>query len=118
MTTGQARKTQRGIVYVMPIYEYRAVKKGCAHCSGGFDALQKMADPPLQACPECGAPVCRVFSSFTACSEETPDGVRSLDGKLRDYEEKGMWSHAAELADKSDLKERAMDDYKKAGYNF
>jgi hypothetical protein len=29
-----------------------------------------------------------------------------------------MWSHAAELADKSGLQERALDDYKKAGYNF
>jgi hypothetical protein len=29
-----------------------------------------------------------------------------------------MWSHAAELADKSALNERAMDNYKKAGYNF
>jgi hypothetical protein len=42
----------------------------------------------------------------------------SLEGKLQDYESQGMWSHAAELADKSGLQERALDDYKKAGYNF
>ncbi|TSA54896.1 MAG: zinc ribbon domain-containing protein [Dehalococcoidia bacterium] len=102
----------------MPIYEYRAVQSGCGHCSTGFDALQKMADRPLQACPKCGAPVCRVFSRFAACSTKTTDEARLLDGKLRDYEEKGMWSHAAELADKSALEERAMDDYRKAGYNF
>jgi putative FmdB family regulatory protein len=102
----------------MPIYEYRSTRPGCSHCTTGFDALQKMADPHLTACPLCGAPVCRVFSSFAACSTEADDEAVSLDGKLRDYEAKGMWSHAAELADKSALKERAMDDYKKAGYNF
>jgi hypothetical protein len=37
----------------------------------------------------------------------------------------GKWSHAAELADKQaektkreDLKTRALENYKKAGYNF
>jgi putative FmdB family regulatory protein len=102
----------------MPIYEYRTVRSGCGHCNTGFDALQKMADPPLQTCPKCGAPVCRVFSRFAACSTETADEASLLDDKLRDYEEKGMWSHAAELADKAALNERAMDNYRKAGYNF
>jgi putative FmdB family regulatory protein len=102
----------------MPIYEYRPIRTGCSYCSGGFDALQKMADPLLKVCPKCGAPVSRVFSRFAACSAETTDEASTLEGKLREYEEKGMWSHAAELADKSALNERAMDNYKKAGYNF
>lgn len=33
----------------MPIYEYR-----CAACGHYTDALQKMSDPPLRKCPECG----------------------------------------------------------------
>jgi len=44
--------------------------------------------------------------------------------KVKQYEEAGMWSHAAELADKhcektkdKDLKMRALDNYKKAGYD-
>jgi len=102
----------------MPIYEYKPISAGCHYCSGGFDALQKMADTPLQACPKCSAPVRRVFSSFAACSLETPAEAETLDSKLRNYEKKGMWSHAAELADKSALNERAMDNYRKAGYNF
>ena len=40
------------------------------------------------------------------------------DARLHDYEQQGRWSHAAELADKAGLNERAMDNYKKAGYNF
>jgi putative FmdB family regulatory protein len=102
----------------MPIYEYKAIRAGCSYCNAGFDALQKMSDPALHACPKCGAQICRVFSRFAACSAETTDEASALEGKLRDYEEKGMWSHAAELADKSALNERAMDNYKKAGYNF
>jgi putative FmdB family regulatory protein len=39
----------------MPIYEYK--------CENGhmFEVMQRMSDDPLTACPECGAPVQRVF---------------------------------------------------------
>ena len=33
----------------MPIYEYQ-----CRNCGYRLDALQKMSDPPLIDCPECG----------------------------------------------------------------
>jgi len=102
----------------MPIYEYRPISDGCSYCKIGFDALQKMSEPPLKVCPKCGAAVQRIFSSFAACSIEATDESTALDSKLYDYEQKGMWSHAAELADKSALHERAMDNYRKAGYNF
>ena len=39
----------------MPIYEYRCEK---GHL---FEVMQKIADPPVTACVECGAPVARVF---------------------------------------------------------
>ena len=35
----------------MPIYEYR-----CSACGFEKDALQKMSDPPLVDCPQCGRP--------------------------------------------------------------
>jgi len=38
--------------------------------------------------------------------------------RVRDFEKEGMWSHAAELADKTGLEERAREDYKKAGYEM
>ncbi len=39
----------------MPIYEYR--------CENGhlFEVMQKIADPPVIACEQCGATVARVF---------------------------------------------------------
>lgn len=33
----------------MPIYEYR-----CTSCSAELEKLQKISDPPLLECPECG----------------------------------------------------------------
>lgn len=33
----------------MPIYEY-----ACRKCNHTLDALQKLSDPPLVECPECG----------------------------------------------------------------
>jgi putative FmdB family regulatory protein len=35
----------------MPIYEYR-----CSACGFEKDALQKLSDPPLVECPQCGKP--------------------------------------------------------------
>ncbi|MEP6702460.1 MAG: zinc ribbon domain-containing protein, partial [Betaproteobacteria bacterium] len=35
----------------MPIYEYR-----CSACGFEKDALQKMSDPRLVDCPQCGKP--------------------------------------------------------------
>jgi putative FmdB family regulatory protein len=39
----------------MPVYGYR--------CTNGhhFEVQQRITDPPLTQCPECGAPVTRVF---------------------------------------------------------
>jgi putative FmdB family regulatory protein len=39
----------------VPIYEYR--------CNNGhtFEVIQRMSDPPVEVCQECGAPVERVF---------------------------------------------------------
>lgn len=42
----------------MPIYEY-----ACKSCEHGFDALQKMADPVLVDCPECGEAALRKLLS-------------------------------------------------------
>lgn len=49
----------------MPIYEYQAKSSndGCEHCLNGFDRLQKLADAPILACPQCGHPVKRVISA-------------------------------------------------------
>ena len=42
----------------MPIYEYR-----CGSCGQTREALQRMSDPPLTECQECGGPLEKLISS-------------------------------------------------------
>jgi putative FmdB family regulatory protein len=109
----------------MPTYVYRAVdsKKGCTHCRRGFEIIQRMAESPLNHCPQCNNLICRVLFAPSVVVKGSP--VTETDRKIKEYEKEGKWSHAAELADKEaektkrqDLKTRALENYKKAGYNF
>ena len=47
----------------MPLYVYEArePERGCRHCRGGFEIVQRLADAHLTACPQCGAAVFRVM---------------------------------------------------------
>ncbi len=111
----------------MPIYEYEAsspVKK-CRRCSTVFEVIQRISDPPLTSCPDCGREVRRRISCSRVILPGSAGGQDEVEKKVADYERHGMFSHAAELADKESekpgktlLKERAMQNYKKAGYNF
>lgn len=42
----------------MPIYEYE-----CQNCGKRTELLQRMDDPPLATCPQCGGPVKKLISS-------------------------------------------------------
>ena len=82
-----------------------------------------MTDSALTHCPQCKNPISRVL--FAPVVVIKGSLLTETDRKIRDYEKDGKWSHAAELADKEaektnrkDLKTRALEDYKKAGYNF
>lgn len=109
----------------MPTYGYRAVdpEKSCDHCRSGFEIIQRMTEPALTLCPHCKNPICLVLFVPTVVIKGSP--LTETDRKIKGYEKEGKWSHAAELADKEaektkreDLKTRALEDYKKAGYNF
>jgi putative FmdB family regulatory protein len=111
----------------MPIYEYEAEnpEKACTRCRAGFEYLQGVNEMPLCHCPYCGGRVKKIISwCHTAVIDSSPEYDR-VERKVTEYEEAGMHSHAAELADKYShetkdklLKERALENYKKAGYNF
>jgi putative FmdB family regulatory protein len=109
----------------MPTYEYRAMNldRCCDHCRSGFEIVQRMSEPALAHCPHCKGPVCRVIFPPTLVIKGSP--ITKTDRKIKEYEKEGKWSHAAELADKEaektkreDLKTRALENYRKAGYNF
>ncbi len=110
----------------MPIYEYQAVarNRSCPKCKDGFEVLQRVSERPLSSCPECGKRVKKVISWCRAAIMETSDEHLNVERKIKNYEQAGMWSHAAELADKHSekvkdkgLKMRALDNYKRAGYD-
>jgi len=109
----------------MPTYAYRAIdsEKSCNYCRSSFEVIQRMTEPALTQCPQCKNPVSRILFAPTVVIKGGP--LTETDRKIKEYEKEGKWSHAAELADKEaektkrdDLKTRALEDYKKAGYNF
>ena len=110
----------------MPIYEYEAMesKRTCERCRWPFEVMQGIRDDPVAVCPSCGGSVRRRISVVRVVIPGAAAGKDSVEREVADYERKGMWSHAAELADKvsekpesAHLKERAMENYKRAGYD-
>ena len=66
-----------------------------------------------------------MISWCRAAVVETSDEHIQVEKQVSEYESHGMWSHAAELADKHSeeikdkgMKTRALDNYKKAGYEL
>jgi putative FmdB family regulatory protein len=110
----------------MPIYEYKSVDPNgaCSVCRRPFEIIQKSDEKTLTSCPSCGNKVKKIISwCHSAVVEPTEENVR-VEKKIHEYENSSMWSHAAELADKHSektkdkgLKNRALDNYKKAGYD-
>ena len=83
----------------MPIYEYR--------CENGhlFEVMQKITEDPVTVCPECGAPVQRVFhpvavhfkgSGFYNTDYGTAKRKREMDRSAKD----GADKHDAKQAEK------------------
>ena len=111
---------------IMPIYEYesRHPERGCEKCRIRFEVIQHTREAPLKECPACGSPVKKVISRCLAAIVETPEETARVETRIKEYEKQGMWSHAAELADTHSektkdktLKSRALEDYKRAGYD-
>ncbi len=111
----------------MPIYEYQAESpdQGCSRCRESFEYIQGIDETPLSHCLNCGKRVKRVISlCHAAVVDPSPEHIR-VERKITEYEKAGLYSHAAELADihshkikDKRLKDRALENYKKAGYNL
>lgn len=74
----------------MPTYEYE-----CTACKTRFERVQRFTDPPVAECPECGAPVRKVFHPagvvfkgsgwyITDSRKSTPSESSSSDTKSSD----------------------------------
>ena len=42
----------------MPLYEYK-----CNKCGAAFEIIQKLAEPPVKKCPQCGGSVKKIISA-------------------------------------------------------
>ena len=42
----------------MPIYEYE-----CKHCEKTHEVTQKISEPPLKECPDCGKEIQKIISA-------------------------------------------------------
>ncbi|MBN2123689.1 MAG: zinc ribbon domain-containing protein, partial [Deltaproteobacteria bacterium] len=81
----------------MPIYEYEAIdpRRSCTDCRSPFEALQGAGEEPLSACPSCGNRVRKIISRCHAAVVEASAEHTRVEGRIKDYERAGMWSHAA-----------------------
>jgi len=75
----------------MPIYEYQAVSydKSCDHCRERFECLRKLSDPPLEQCPECGAPVTKLISAPSVGSSQSGLDDRAKSAGFTKYKKLG-----------------------------
>ena len=57
----------------MPLREYQArdAARSCEKCRAGFERLESGSDAPLEACPQCGAPVARQLSAPSVVSSKS-----------------------------------------------
>jgi putative FmdB family regulatory protein len=87
----------------MPLYEYE--------CENGhrFELIRKFADPPLETCPQCGAPVHKLMSSPAFQFKGT--GWYVTDYARKDSNNTGGGSKS----EKSDKADKASDAAKSGG---
>ena len=62
----------------MPIYAYR-----CSTCGYAKDVLQKMSDPVLSVCPECGNPTYQKQVTAAGFQESRASGIQLASREIR-----------------------------------
>ena len=88
----------------MPIYEYR-----CDACGHELDVLQKLADDPLRACPDCAVPALRRLISAPSFRLKG-DGWYETDFKSDGETKRNL----VESPDSAKAQDKAADDGKPA----
>lgn len=97
----------------MPIYEYE-----CRSCGKRTELLQRMADPPLATCPECGGEVRKLVSAPAVQFKGSGWYVTDYAGKGKSAdkpaESKGEAKSEAKPETKSEAKSESKTESKKA----
>jgi len=63
----------------MPIREYQSKdpKKGCQLCRNSFERIERLNDPRLCKCPQCGADIVRLISAPRVGSSQSGSDDRA-----------------------------------------
>jgi len=66
----------------MPVYEYKALGKGCEYCQSKFEVKQSIKEEQLKKCPKCGAPVQKLFSFPSILTRQPISAVDSVRERI------------------------------------
>ncbi|MFY9316942.1 MAG: zinc ribbon domain-containing protein [Burkholderiales bacterium] len=64
----------------MPLYDYAPKSGKCAKCRGRFEVVQRISEPKLKKCPQCGKAVVRLVSAAAVHGKYSTKS----DSKLKD----------------------------------
>ena len=92
----------------MPLYEYECAK------DGRFELIRKFSDPPLSACPTCGQPIEKLFSSPAIQFKGTGWYITDYARKGKD-QGKDKDSSSSKESGKDSSKDSAKDGSKDSG---
>jgi putative FmdB family regulatory protein len=80
----------------MPTYVYglypESKAEGCTHCREHFEAVQRMSEDALKACPKCGAPIIRCIQPPMVGSQalsKGPSEKRIKEAGFTQFKRKG-----------------------------
>ena len=73
----------------MPLYDYAPVSGDCDRCHGRFEAFQKIAEPKLTSCPQCGKPCERLISAVAVVGKYSTSDSRVKALGLTKYKKAG-----------------------------
>ena len=67
----------------MPLYTYenKHEDQHCTYCLGGFDVMQKLADPILSHCTYCGSPIKKIITAVNLNTGTTASPNSTLSEK-------------------------------------
>jgi putative FmdB family regulatory protein len=64
----------------MPLYDYAPKSGKCTQCRGRFEIVQRISEPKLAKCPQCGKAVVRLVSAAAVHGKYSTKS----DSKLKD----------------------------------
>ena len=88
----------------MPIYEYQ-----CQSCGNRSEAMQRMSEPPLETCEDCGGDLKKLISASAFQFKGSGWYVTDYAGKGGNTKDKGKEASSGDSKDKDSKKSDSSD---------